>query len=112
MKKLAVLFLIEFIVGFVAAPAMAAGKSKVGHLYLYEKDPSTWEIIDGGAWGKMKYNLAGPEFEFTFTGRRLRPGTTYMLIVYPNSGHTALLVVLQMDVAKLILQDQQSLTGI
>ncbi len=33
-----------------------SGSSLAGHLYLYEKDPSTWEIVSGGAWGKMNYH--------------------------------------------------------
>lgn len=73
----------------LAIPVMAgkngpAGKSNTGHLYLYEKDPSTWEIVDGGAWGKMKYNLSGPEFDFNFNGHGLEAGEEYLLIYYPD----------------------------
>jgi len=73
----------------LAVPVMAgkngpAGKSNTGHLYLYEKDPSTWEIVDGGAWGKMKYNLSGPEFDFNFNGHGLEAGEGYCLIYYPD----------------------------
>ena len=83
MKKLAVFFVVVFIVGFVAAPAMAGGK--VAKLYLYEKDPSSgWSIVDGGAWGKMKYNLAGPTFDFVFNGHDLEPGNSYTLLYYPD----------------------------
>jgi len=61
-----------------------AGKSNIAHLYLYEKDPSTWEIVEDGAWGKMKYNLAGSTFDFVFNGHGLEPGYEYTLIYYPD----------------------------
>jgi len=61
-----------------------AGKSNIAHLYLYEKDPAGWEIIEDGAWGKMKYNLTGPEFDFVFNGHGLETGSTYTLIYYPD----------------------------
>ncbi|MFH1926556.1 MAG: hypothetical protein ABIK79_00075 [Chloroflexota bacterium] len=61
-----------------------AGKSNVGHLYLYEKDPSDWSIVEGGAWGKMIYSLSGPEFAFVFNGHRLDPDTEYSLIYYAD----------------------------
>ena len=60
------------------------GKSNVAHLYLYEKDPSDWSIVDGGAWGKMKYNLSGPEFDFVFNGHELESNTDYSLIYYAD----------------------------
>ena len=88
MKKLTLLFVVAFIVGFVAAPAMAAGKSNVGHLYLYEKTPVTpcgpWTIVPGGAWGKMKYNKSGPTFDFVFNGHGLPAVQPYTLIYYPD----------------------------
>ena len=61
-----------------------AGKSNIAHLYLYEKDPSTWEIVGDGAWGKMKYNLAGSTFDFVFNGHSLEPTTGYTLIYYAD----------------------------
>jgi len=61
-----------------------AGKSNVAHLYLYEKDNADWTIVEDGAWGKMKYNLAGPEFDFVFNGHGLEPGSDYTLIYYPD----------------------------
>ena len=60
-----------------------SGKSNIGHLYLYEKD-AEWVIVDGGAWGKMKYNLSGPRFNFVFNGHGLEPETEYSLIYYPD----------------------------
>jgi len=65
-------------------PSGRAGKSNIGHLYLREKDPNTWEIIDGGAWGKMKYNLSGSTFDFVFNGHGLEVGDEYTLIYYPD----------------------------
>lgn len=53
-------------------------------MYLYEKDPVTSEILEGGAWGKMKYNLSGAEFGFVFNGHGLVPGENYTLLYYPD----------------------------
>lgn len=61
-----------------------AGKSNIAHLYLYEKDPTTWEIVEGGAWGKMKYNLNCSTLDFVFNGHGLEPHTEYSLIYYPD----------------------------
>jgi len=58
-------------------PSGMAGKSPVGHLYLTEKDSSTWEPVDGG-WGKMTYK----EGWFVFNGHELEPGISYTLISY------------------------------
>jgi len=60
-----------------------AGNSNIAHWYLYEKDP-TWEIVEGGAWGKIQYNLAGPTFDFVFNGHGLTPNTEYSLIYYAD----------------------------
>lgn len=65
-------------------PNGQAGKSHIGHLYLFEKDPTTWEIVDGEARGKMKYNISGPEFDFVFNGHGLEPELEYTLIYYPD----------------------------
>ena len=61
-----------------------AGKSNIAHLYLYEKNNTDWTIVEDGAWGKMKYNLAGPEFDFVFNGHGLEPGCNYTLMYYPD----------------------------
>jgi len=63
-----------------------AGSSNVAHLYLYEKNPESWEIVAGGAWGKMKYNVAGSTFNFTFNGHRLEQNVEYSLIYYIDPG--------------------------
>ncbi len=62
-----------------------AGKSSIAHLYLYEKYPAgQWPIVEGGAWGKMRYNQEGATFDFVFNGHGLEPGTEYTLIYYPD----------------------------
>ena len=65
-------------------PNEPAGKSHVSHLYLYEKNPTTWDVISNGSWGKMKYGLSGEEFEFVFNGHNLTSGQNYTLIYYPD----------------------------
>ena len=45
------------------------------HLYLYEKDPSDWSIIEGGAWGRVNKGKV-------FVGHGLEPNTEYCLINY------------------------------
>ena len=81
-----VLTLIAVIIVPVIAkgPTKRAGKSNIAHLYLHEKDPDTWEIVEDGAWGKMKYNISGSELDFVFNGHALVPGEEYTLIYYPD----------------------------
>jgi hypothetical protein len=89
MKKKSLLILSILLASTLVPVALAgkhgrAGKSNVAHLYLYEKDQDTWEIVEDGAWGKMKYNLAGEEFCYVFNGHGLEPGSDYTLIYYPD----------------------------
>ncbi len=90
MKKYIILVLIVLLIGALTVGVLAgktgqAGKSNIAHLYLYEKDPVTWEIVEeDGAWGKMKYNISGPEFDFVFNGHGLEPDKMYTLIYYPD----------------------------
>lgn len=65
-------------------PNGPAGKSNVAFLYLFEKDTTTWQPVEEGAWGKLKYNLEGPEFEYLFNGHGLAVNTTYSLIYYAD----------------------------
>lgn len=65
-------------------PNGPAGKSNVAFLYLFEKDPSDWSIVEEGAWGKLKYNQKGPEFEYLFNGHGLAANATYSLIYYAD----------------------------
>jgi hypothetical protein len=69
--------------GWVKGPSGPAGKSNIGHLYLHEKD-ADWNIVEDGAWGKMRYNLSGDLFDFVFNGHQLETGLTYALIYYPD----------------------------
>ena len=95
MKKLFFLAVVTILLGSLIAGSAVmasppardngqAGRSNVAHLYLYEKNPDTWEIVEGGAWGKMTYNLSGPEFAFVFNGHGLNSGDDYTLIYYPD----------------------------
>ncbi|MCU0653482.1 MAG: hypothetical protein MUD10_04445 [Candidatus Pacebacteria bacterium] len=68
----------------LAGPTAPAGKSNTGQLYLYEKNPADWTVVDGGAWGKMTYKLSGPAFDYVFNGHGLVPGGDYTLIYYPD----------------------------
>lgn len=61
-----------------------AGNSNIGHMYLFQKDPDTFEIVDDGAWGKMRYTVQGPFFDFVFNGHGLEPGIEYTLLYYPD----------------------------
>jgi len=56
----------------------------MAHLYLYAKNPADWSIVAGGAWGKMTYNLSGPEFAVVFNGHGLQANTNYSLIYYAD----------------------------
>ena len=89
MKKYLILVLIVLLIGTLTVGVLAgktgqAGKSNTAHLYLYEKDAVTWDIVEDGAWGKMKYNMSGDEFDFVFNGHGLEPGADYTLIYYPD----------------------------
>ncbi|MFC2063338.1 hypothetical protein ACFLS8_05295 [Chloroflexota bacterium] len=68
----------------IGAKCGQAGKSNTGHMYLYEKDPADWSIVNDGAWAKMKYNLSGDELKFVFNGHDLVQGESYSLIYYPD----------------------------
>jgi len=85
MKKYIILVLIALVIGalFVGVVAAPAGTA---HLYLYEKElvSDIWEILEGGAWGKMEYKSVGSVFDFVFNGKGLEAGTDYTLIYYPD----------------------------
>ena len=90
MKKYIILVLIVLLIGalfvgvLAVGPSKPAGKSDVAHLYLHQKDPGDWLIVEDGAWGKMKYNTSGSTFDFVFNGHGLEPDTMYTLIYYPD----------------------------
>jgi hypothetical protein len=55
-------------------------KSPVQHLYLYEKDPDEWDIIDDGAFGKL--TILTHKDKYIFNAHRLNPVLDYSLINY------------------------------
>ena len=65
-------------------PNGRSGKSNIAHLYLFEKDPVSWQIIENGSWGKMKYEISGEEFDYVFNGHNLSINASYSLIYYPD----------------------------
>jgi hypothetical protein len=68
---------------YARGPTGPSGKSNVAHLYLVEKDPSNWTIIEDGAWGKMMFKN-GSSFNFVFNGHGLQTNTNYTLIYYAD----------------------------
>ncbi len=80
-------------------PNGPAGRSHISHLYLYEKNPDTWEIVEDGAWGKMKYSHAAADFSFVFNGHGLEAGMDYALIYYPDPWPGSGLICLGEDTA-------------
>ena len=65
-------------------------KSPVTHLYLYEKDPDTWEIVEDGAVGKL--TILTHKDKYVFNARGLELETDYSLMNYvdpwPGDGST------------------------
>jgi len=59
-------------------------RQKWVRIYLYEKDPTTWDIVGSGAWGFLDYRPEGTEFKFLFVGKKLEPFRGYTLIYYPD----------------------------
>jgi len=67
-----------------AGPSSTNGleKGKNDHLYLYEKDPETWEIIEDPAWAKM--NINPKKGKFVCNAHGLTPEEEYALICYQD----------------------------
>ena len=65
--------------GYASATSDLSDK-KVNFLRLYEKNPTDWSIVKGGAWGKMIINGS----RFVFLGHKLQPKTDYTLIRYTD----------------------------
>ena len=85
MKKIAIFVAILVVFAGLTSVALAvkhgqAGKSNVTHLYLYEKDTTTWDEIPSGMWGHMIFKPS----TFVFNGHNLEAGTEYSLIYYPD----------------------------
>lgn len=88
-RVLVAIGIVAILICLLAIPVVAgkngpAGNSPIGHLYLYEKDSSTWEVVEGGAWGKMTYRLSGKNFSCVFNGHQLDPLTDYSLVKYTD----------------------------
>ena len=66
--------------------AVGGGKdnSPVEHLYLYEKDPITWEIVEDGAWGKVTILTHKDKFVFNGHGLDGALDPDYSLVYYPD----------------------------
>jgi len=61
---------------------------KVIHLYLYEKDPTTWEIVENGSWAKL--TILTHKDKYIFNAHELEPDDNYTLINYaPETNWTA-----------------------
>ena len=56
------------------------GKSPVEHLYLYEKDPTSWNITENGSWGKL--TILTQKDKYIFNAHKLNKTTSYALINY------------------------------
>jgi len=87
MKKILVVMVAFVMVmmafAMVVGTASAEKKGNAAHLYLYEKQQEyPWGIIEGGAWGKMKYYPEGETFDFVFNGHGLEAKTDYSLIYW------------------------------
>jgi len=77
---LAVLICTLLLTTVLAVKPAVLPASDVRHLYLYEKTPADWSIVDGGAWGKMMYSS-----NFVFNGHGLVAGTGYTLVRYKGT---------------------------
>lgn len=87
------------VLGIAAAMVLATSFAVVGdagpkkmNLLLYQKDPDTWDVVEGGAWGSLRFATSGEEFEFKFNGHDydsedgmgLIPDVYYTLIYFPD----------------------------
>ncbi|TET28181.1 MAG: hypothetical protein E3J73_01250 [Candidatus Bathyarchaeum sp.] len=80
--------LVSIVPVFAAKPTSPAAsngldKGKNDHLYLYEKDSDTWEIVEDAAWGKLNINVK--KGQFVLNAHKLEPETDYVLICYQDS---------------------------
>ncbi len=75
--------------GPAAYNGLNKGKSDIGHLELYQKNLTTWQPVEDGAFGRMTFN----ESDFVFNGHGLKTKTDYTLIRYndPWPGKTVCL---------------------
>ena len=68
--------------------------SQLAQLNLYQKDPASWNIVAGGASGKMKYSAFDGELDFVFNGKGLEPGLAYSLVYNTTTERNVKLAVL------------------
>lgn len=71
----------------VAIFAAPAGKDTPANdnpqsLYLYPKNPTSWETVWDGAWGKYNYEFSGTTISGVFNGHGLVTGVKYSLVEY------------------------------
>ena len=97
-RRIIILLVMGFFIAAGTSPSVLATNAKeneknsscqkvkyfIGHVYLFQKNPDTWEIVPEGAWGKMQYKLWYDKFYFVFNGHRLIPDESYTLIYYPD----------------------------
>jgi hypothetical protein len=53
-------------------------------IYLYEKDPTTWNVIGDGGAARLKCLPEANYFHFMLHAIKLLPETSYTLIYYPD----------------------------
>jgi hypothetical protein len=74
------------------APTNGVGKSKNDHLYLFEKDEETWEIVDDPKWAKINFN--NKQNKYVLNAHGLAPEADFELICYfdpwPGEGSVSL----------------------
>ncbi len=68
--------------------------SLLAQLSFYQKDPANWNILAGGASGRMKYSSFDGELDFVFNGCGLETGLCYSLVYNTASWCKAKLAVL------------------
>lgn len=85
-RKLTVGVVLAVLIGLVVgAPAFAKRgkrrrKPRIARAYLVPPDCEDFGKPDRkGPWGRIRYNTSGETLDFTFSGRRLTPGTKYGL---------------------------------
>ncbi|MBN2315469.1 MAG: hypothetical protein JXM79_16185 [Sedimentisphaerales bacterium] len=82
MKKYLLLIAVAII---MATPAVSSALTLTKeYLWLFEKDPVTWDVNDNGAWGYMDYRPEYKTFAFWFGALGLEANTDYTLIYYPD----------------------------
>jgi hypothetical protein len=109
MKSKLLIFLIVSVMVFTIVPFALAWEfdhsaiAPKAMVYLFEKTPvpsGPYPIVEGGANGKLEYNLWGKYFKFDFDGSGLTTGTSYTLIYVPDPWPWQGLICLGSAIAK------------